>query len=132
MAERTNQLAKAHDEAIKANLIKSQFLANMSHELRTPLNAIIGYSEMLQEEAEELGESMFVEDLSKISKAGNHLLALINDILDISKIEAGKMEMYMETCLLPELMQDVMTTITPLVEGKGNRKAAALEQLQQP
>src|SRR5690606_9500416 len=89
---RTDQLAKAHDEAIQANLIKSQFLANMSHELRTPLNAIIGYSEMLQEEAEEIGETVFVEDLIRISKAGHHLLSLINDILDISKIEAGKTE----------------------------------------
>ncbi|WP_409340657.1 PAS domain-containing protein [Paenibacillus sp. MBLB4367] len=121
LAERTKQLAKAHDEAIKANLIKSQFLANMSHELRTPLNAIIGYSEMLQEEAEELGQPVFVEDLAKISKAGNHLLALINDILDISKIESGKMELHLETCSLPDLIQDVMTTIRPLVEGKGNR-----------
>ncbi|ANY69457.1 hypothetical protein BBD42_25455 [Paenibacillus sp. BIHB 4019] len=121
LAERTEQLAKAHDEAIEASLIKSQFLANMSHELRTPLNAIIGYSEMLQEEAEELGESVFVEDLSKISKAGNHLLALINDILDISKIEAGKMELHPETCSLPSLMQDVLTTIRPLALGKGNK-----------
>ncbi len=121
LAERTTQLAKAHDEAIKASLIKSQFLANMSHELRTPLNAIIGYSEMLQEEAEESGDSSLVSDLSRISKAGNHLLALINDILDISKIEAGKMELHMETCRVTDLIQDVMTTIGPLVEGKGNR-----------
>lgn len=121
LAERTKQLAKAHDEAIKANMIKSQFLANMSHELRTPLNAIIGYSEMLREEAEELGEAMFVEDLGKISKAGNHLLTLINDILDISKIEAGKMDIHLETCCLSDLIQDVMSTIRPLVEAKGNR-----------
>ncbi|MGO4547350.1 PAS domain-containing protein [Paenibacillus sp. 2TAB23] len=121
LAERTKQLAKAHDEAIKANMIKSQFLANMSHELRTPLNAIIGYSEMLQEEAEELEESFFAEDLAKINKAGNHLLALINDILDISKVEAGKMELHLETYSLPDLIQDVMTTIRPLVESKGNK-----------
>jgi PAS domain S-box-containing protein len=128
LAERTEQLAKARDEAIKASLIKSQFLANMSHELRTPLNAIIGYSEMLQEEAEELGESLFAEDLSKISKAGNHLLALINDILDISKIEAGKMDLHPETCSLPELNMDVMTTIRPLVEGKGNKLQTKCEE----
>ncbi|MCU6795483.1 response regulator [Paenibacillus sp. WQ 127069] len=121
VAERTSQLEKAHDEAIKANRVKSQFLANMSHELRTPLNAIIGYSEMLKEEAEELGEPTFVEDLGKISKSGNHLLALINDILDISKIEAGKMEMYFETCDLTDLIQDVMTTVRPLIEGNGNQ-----------
>lgn len=121
LAERTGQLAGMRDEAVKASMVKSQFLANMSHELRTPLNAIIGYSEMLREEAEELGEAVFVEDLGKISKAGNHLLALINDILDISKIEAGKMELHLETCSLPELMQDVMATIRPLIEGKGNK-----------
>ncbi len=121
LAERTEQLARTRDEAVKANMIKSQFLANMSHELRTPLNAIIGYSEMLREEAEELGETVFVEDLGKISKAGNHLLALINDILDISKIEAGKMELHLETCSLPDLIQDVTTTIRPLAEEKGNR-----------
>lgn len=119
--ERTLQLEQAHDEAIKANRIKSQFLANMSHELRTPLNAIIGYSEMLMEEAEELGEATFVEDLGKISKSGKHLLSLINDILDISKIEAGKFEIYNETFDLAELTQDVLATINPLAEGNGNR-----------
>ncbi|QMV44111.1 response regulator [Cohnella cholangitidis] len=121
VAERTAQLEKAHDEAIQANLIKSQFLANMSHELRTPLNAIIGYSEMLKEEAEELGEPTFVDDLGKISKSGKHLLALINDILDISKIEAGKMDIYYESCALTELLNDVISTVNPLVEGNGNQ-----------
>ncbi|WP_309120565.1 response regulator [Paenibacillus sp.] len=119
--ERTAQLERAHDEAIKANMIKSQFLANMSHELRTPLNAIIGYSEMLKEEAEEIGESTFAEDLGKISKAGNHLLALINDILDISKIEAGKMELFVETCELSALVQEIESTVAPLMDAKGNR-----------
>ncbi|WP_258171468.1 response regulator [Paenibacillus sp. R14(2021)] len=121
VTERTAQLERAHDEAIEANRVKSQFLANMSHELRTPLNAIIGYSEMLKEEAEDLGEVTFVEDLGKISKAGNHLLALINDILDISKVEAGKMEMYYETCDLEEMVQDVLTTVQPLIVSNGNR-----------
>ncbi len=118
--ERTSQLEKAHDEAIKANMIKSQFLANMSHELRTPLNAIIGYSEMLAEEAEELGEQTFVEDLGKIKNAGKHLFALINDILDISKIEAGKMEIYLESCQISVLIDDVMNTINPLIIRNGN------------
>lgn len=121
LAERTEQLARMRDEAVNASNVKSQFLANMSHELRTPLNAIIGYSEMLREEAQELGDAVFVEDLGKISKAGNHLLALINDILDISKIEAGKMELHLESCDLPDLVQDVMVTMRPLIEGKGNR-----------
>ncbi|GAA3407011.1 MHYT domain-containing protein [Paenibacillus hodogayensis] len=119
--ERTAQLEKAHDEAIQANKVKSQFLANMSHELRTPLNAIIGYSEMLMEEAEDMGEPVFVDDLGKIGKAGKHLLALINDILDISKIEAGKMELHLEPCNLIELVQDVSSTVQPLVESNGNR-----------
>ncbi|TDF98551.1 response regulator [Paenibacillus piri] len=119
--ERTAQLEKAHDEAVKANMIKSQFLANMSHELRTPLNAIIGYSEMLAEEAEELGEPTFVEDLGKISHSGKHLLALINDILDISKIEAGKMEAYIENFNLADLIRDVVTTVKPLMESNGNQ-----------
>ncbi|WP_227013997.1 response regulator [Paenibacillus psychroresistens] len=121
VAERTDQLERARDEAIKANMIKSQFLANMSHELRTPLNAIIGYSEMLMEEAEELGEIVFVEDLGKISKSGKNLLALINDILDISKIEAGKMEVYFETCGLESIIEDVRTTVKPLMEANGNQ-----------
>jgi len=119
--ERTAQLELAHDEAIKANMIKSQFLANMSHELRTPLNAIIGYSEMLVEEAEEIGEPTFVEDLGKIRNAGKHLLSLINDILDISKIEAGKMEIHMEAFDLSSLIQDVVTTVKPLADKNGNR-----------
>jgi len=125
---RTAQLEQARDEAIKANMIKSQFLANMSHELRTPLNAIIGYSEMLSEEAEELGEQVFVEDLGKIRNAGKHLLALINDILDISKVEAGKMEVHLETFDLSVLIQDVITTVKPLIEKNGNILESSLEQ----
>ncbi|GIO16085.1 hypothetical protein J19TS2_56400 [Cohnella xylanilytica] len=126
--ERTAQLEKAHDEAIQANMVKSQFLANMSHELRTPLNAIIGYSEMLMEDAEDLGEPTFSEDLAKISKAGKHLLSLINDILDISKIEAGKMDLHFETCDVPGLVQDVLTTVKPLISANGNRLETSLAE----
>src|SRR5262249_45121179 len=99
---------------------KSAFLANMSHELRTPLNAIIGYSEMLQEEAEDVGQEDFVPDLKKIHGAGKHLLALINDILDLSKIESGKMELVLETFDVKALIDDVKSTILPLVERNGN------------
>lgn len=118
--ERTAQLEKARDEAVHANQVKSQFLANMSHELRTPLNAIIGYSEMLMEEAEELGEPVFAEDLGKIGKSGKHLLSLINDILDLSKIEAGKMQVYYENVHLQALVRDVEAAVKPTVAANGN------------
>ena len=103
-----------------ANQTKSLFLASMSHELRTPLNAIIGYSEILQEEAESLGQQSLLPDLQKIHDAGRHLLRLINDILDLSKIEAGKMELFLETFDVADMIQDVATTIRPLLEKRGN------------
>ncbi|MCH8225120.1 MAG: response regulator, partial [Chloroflexi bacterium] len=110
----------ARDAAEEANRTKSQFLANMSHELRTPLNAIIGYSEMLQEEAQDLGNAEFEDDLERINSAGKHLLGLINDVLDISKIEAGGMEIYLETFDIAPMIQDVQTTIQPLVAKNSN------------
>ena len=125
--ERTAELTRATAEAQEAkttaeeaNRAKSAFLANMSHELRTPLNAIIGYSEMLQEDAQDLGEKHFVADLQKIHSAGKHLLGLINDVLDISKIEAGKMDLFLETIDVPAMVQDVVNTIKPLVQKNGN------------
>src|SRR6266536_215458 len=114
------RLYRALEEASKH---KSTFLANMSHELRTPLNAIIGYSEMLQEEAEDLGEEAFLPDLQKINAAGKHLLGLINDILDLSKIEAGKMDLFPETFSVPDLVRDVAAIVQPLVEKNANTLA---------
>jgi len=116
-----SELLEARREAEAANSAKSQFLASMSHELRTPLNAIIGYSEMVQEVVEAMGQPELASDLTKIRTAGRHLLALINDILDLSKIEAGKMELYLETFDLGALLEEVATTVRPLVEKHANR-----------
>ncbi len=114
------ELERAKEVAEDASRTKSLFLANMSHELRTPLNAILGYSEMLQEEAEDQDVPDFIPDLEKINGAGRHLLALINDILDISKIEAGKMELYVEEFDLETLLNEVEATVKPLVEKNAN------------
>ncbi|HSB41516.1 MAG TPA: GAF domain-containing protein [Methylomirabilota bacterium] len=100
---------------------KSEFLANMSHELRTPLNAIIGYSEMLQEDAVDLGAAQLTDDLKKINAAGKHLLELINAVLDLSKIEAGKMELYLESFDVAGLVRDIAAVIQPLATKNGNR-----------
>ncbi len=116
-----SELAEARREAESANQAKSQFLASMSHELRTPLNAIIGYSEMLAEESAEAGQDDYAADLQKIRSAGKHLLALINDILDLSKIEAGKTELFLERFDIAEMAHDVATTVQPLIERNRNR-----------
>ncbi len=125
--ERTAELAEAMQAAESARLAaeaanhaKSTFLANMSHELRTPLNAIIGYGEMLTEEVEERGHHEFVPDLERIQTAGRHLLMLISDILDLSKIEAGRVELELETFELAPIIQEVVSTIQPLVRKNAN------------
>jgi adenylate cyclase len=115
------ELEEARELSEVANRTKSQFLANMSHELRTPLNAIIGYSEILQEDAADNGQEQLVPDLKKIEGAGRHLLGLINDILDLSKVEAGKMDVFVEEIDISSLLDEVRSIITPLVAKNGNK-----------
>jgi len=115
-----DDLAHARHEADAANLAKSQFLANMSHELRTPLNAIIGYAEMLQEDAEDNGDETAVQDLNRILTAAKHLLALIGEILDLSKIEAGRMEAIAGKFDPVEMLEDLIETVRPISSGNGN------------
>jgi len=114
------EIEEKGEQLEQASQHKSQFLANMSHELRTPLNAIIGYSEILQEDAADLGHENLVTDSKKIESAGRHLLGLINDILDLSKVESGKMDLYIEDVELVPMLEEVRSIIRPLAEKNGN------------
>jgi signal transduction histidine kinase/DNA-binding response OmpR family regulator/HAMP domain-containing protein len=120
LRKRQEELEAARDEAQRATQVKSEFLANMSHELRTPLNAIIGYSQILQEDLQDAGQNGFLPDLNKIETAGNHLLGLINGILDLSKIEAGRMEIYKEVFNVAGLVDDVEMLVQPLAAKNDN------------
>jgi signal transduction histidine kinase/ligand-binding sensor domain-containing protein len=123
VSERTQAQEEAQQARIfaeDASRVKSEFLASMSHELRTPLNAIIGYSELLEEDALESGETELLKDLTKIRTAGRHLLALVNDVLDLSKIEAGKMQLSPSTFDVRRMIDDVVVTVLPLIEKNGN------------
>lgn len=121
LAETTQEAEQARSDAEQASQSKSQFLANVSHELRTPLNAIIGYSEMLQEDLEGSVDALQLADVSKIHGAGTHLLALINDILDLSKIESGKMDLFLERFDIGEVIEEVEQTIRPLISKNRNQ-----------
>lgn len=123
LGQLVDRLAEARDVADQANRTKSTFLANMSHELRTPLNAIIGYSEILQEDVTDLGQEGLIADLKKIEGAGRHLLGLINDILDLSKIEAGRMDVFIEDVDIVPLLEEVRAIIVPMAKKNGNAVA---------
>ena len=114
------ELDKAREAAEIANRAKSQFLANMSHELRTPLNAIILYTELLRDEATDRKLDEFLPDLKKIHGAARHLLTLINDVLDLARVESGKLDLHPETFEVEAMVRDVVTTIQPLAQKNSN------------
>ncbi len=120
MLQLNERLGLARDEAVQASRSKSTFLANMSHELRTPLNAVIGYSEFVLEEMEDAGDDRYISDLQNIRTAGDHLLSLINDILDLSKIEAGQIDVEIREFSVEKMIAGIQTTVQPLADKRNN------------
>lgn len=118
--ERTEELEMAKNEALSASQVKSQFLANMSHELRTPLNAVIGYSELLEITTSRNGAEEYLPDLGKIKQSGNHLLDLVNNILDLSKVESGKMEPEIQDVNISGILDDAIQVCSPSIGERGN------------
>jgi signal transduction histidine kinase len=116
-----SEFKKAKEEAESADKLKSAFVANMSHELRTPLNAILGYSEMMEEDAKESGQKEYADNLNKVIDAGKHLLCLINNVLDLSKLEAGKIELLLEDINIAQMAKELTVLALPLVEKNHNR-----------
>ncbi len=116
----TERLARSQEAALDANRAKSTFIAHMSHELRTPLTAILGYSELLEEEFQDRGDGVHIPDVQRIQSAAKHLLSLINNMLDLSKIEAGKMELFLEEFDLQEVIEEAVLSVLPLLERGGN------------
>ncbi|MBS0653258.1 MAG: hypothetical protein JSR39_06990 [Verrucomicrobia bacterium] len=121
------ELKEAKGVAEEASRIKSEFVANMSHELRTPLNAIIGYSEMLMEDAVDAGQKTTIDDLSKVIGAAKHLLSLINDVLDLSKIESGKLDLFLEDVNIPDLAKDIEMIIGQLIIKNNNTLTVSVD-----
>jgi signal transduction histidine kinase len=119
----------ATEEAERAGAAKAEFLAKMSHELRTPLNAVIGYSQILLEDAEDEGDSQSIADLNKIHSAGQHLLKLVNEVLDLSKIEAGKMELDLEETDLAGLLGEIVQAAMPAANNNGNEIFCSIAEL---
>lgn len=130
VSSRTRELVEARDQAVLASRHKSEFLANMSHELRTPLNAIIGYSEMVMEEMEMIGNDEAAADLKRVHNAADHLLAMINTILDMAKIEAGRMDVWLEPVKLHDLLEEVADTVRVLVKKNDNQLNVEVEAVQ--
>ncbi|KAF0190980.1 MAG: hybrid signal transduction histidine kinase and diguanylate cyclase/phosphodiesterase [Gammaproteobacteria bacterium] len=128
VALRTLELVQARDEAIAASRHKSEFLANMSHELRTPMNSILGYTEMVMEELEAIGQAESISDLKRVQNSANHLLSLINGILDLAKIESGRMDIFIDPVNLHELIDQVADTVRPLMKKNNNEFRIEIKQ----